>query len=720
MKYLGGWKSIFYSFHIAKEVGLGEFTKSIRSKNTCKTCAYGMGGQKGGMVNEADDHLEICKKSMQAQLTDIQPGISADFWSKNSITDLKKLKARDLERLGRLADPLYKPSGAEHYKVISWEQVFQKIAHHFNATSPNKTFFYSSGRSSNEAAFLLHFFARVYGTNNVNNCSYYCHQASGVGMSKTLGTGTATIELSDLKQADLVFVIGANPASNHPRFLTELLHCRRRGGEVIAINPAKEPGLVNFVIPSDWRSMLSTGSEIASMYLQPTIGGDQALLYGIAKYLIEHKLTDRPFLANFTENASDFEDFIRAISWEELTEKSGIPYSMMEQVALKYAKAKNVVFSWAMGITHHTHGVQNVEAIVSLALLRGMIGRRHAGLLPLRGHSNVQGVGTVGVKPDLSQDFFDKLKSKYGLNLPSEKGWDTMKCMQEAAKGNVDFAFILGGNLYASNPNLNFAEKALDQIPLKVFVNTTLNQGHLYGVAQEVLLLPTFARDEEPQKTTQESMFNFVRLSDGGDLRLKNAKSEVEIICEIATRVIDKQTWDFEKYRNYDQIREAIASLIPSMDQIEKIGQTKEEFQIPGRTYHEPKFNTESKKARFALNPLPELEIKKEHFRLMSVRSEGQFNSIIYDEDDAWRGTKHRNVILMNKEDMRKNELKTGQKVNITSRFGQMKGIEVQPFEIKEGCVMGYYPETNVLVSSELDPRSFTPSFKNTEVWIDK
>jgi molybdopterin-dependent oxidoreductase alpha subunit len=719
LKYIGGWKSIYYSLHVVKETGMGSLVRAITSKNTCKTCAYGMGGQKGGMVNEANDKIEICKKSLQAQLTDIQSPISEEFWQKNSLNDLRKLRPRELESLGRLSHPLVKEKGGTHYKLISWDDVIDKIASKFRDIAANNTFFYSSGRSSNEAAFILHLFARLYGTNNVNNCSYYCHQASGVGMNSTLGTGTATIQLHDLKKSDLVFVIGANPASNHPRFLTELLHCRRRGGKVVVINPTKEPGLVNFSIPSDVRSLFSRGSEIASHYVQPKIGGDMAVLYGVAKCLFKEEQIDKNFISKSTEDFDDYKKGIDKLSWPEIELASGLLKADIQELAEVYAKAKNVVFSWAMGITHHKHGSENVEAIVNLAMLRGMLGRTEAGLLPLRGHSNVQGIGSMGVSPKLKQSIFENIQKHLGVKLPETEGWDTMKCVSEATAGNVDMAFLLGGNFYASNPNLNYAENALNMIPFKVFLNSTLNEGHLKGVEDEVIILPVLVRDEEKQRTTQESMFNYVRLSDGGITRLSNLKSEVEIITEIAEKVLDKSVIDFSKFRSHKSIRETIANVIPGFEGLSTIDDSKEEFQITGRTFHDAKFNTDSGKAKFIFNPLPLNLLAKNSLSLMSVRSEGQFNSIIYEEADVWRGTTHRDVILMNATDMAEREIVNGQRVKIKSNIGELTNIEVKAFDIAKGCVLGYYPETNVLISSETDGRSLTPSFKNAEIWIE-
>lgn len=493
----GGFKSILYSLKATYSVGFWKMYRAMISKNTCKTCALGMGGQKGGMVNEMGIFPEVCKKSIQAQITDIQAPIPEKLFKENSIKDFRKKPARLLERCGRLNTPIYKAEGDSHYYPISWEQAIEKIVNRFKTTDPERSFFYSSGRSSNESAFLLSLFARNYGTNNIHSCSYYCHQASGVGIGSTIGTGTATILLEDLEKADLIFVIGANPPSNHPRFVRQLLECRRRGGDVVVINPIKEKGLVKFAIPSDFRSLFSRGSSIASEYIQVQIGGDIALLKGIAKAVIETGKHNLQFMEEHTNGEEEYLADIQDTSWETIVSNSGISKERIQKIAEIYGNSKNVIFSWAMGITHHQHGSENVESIVNLALLRGMVGKRFAGLLPLRGHSNIQGVGSVGATPVLNEKIFRSIEKNFGIKLPTTLGMDTMSCMKASYNGKIDLAFLLGGNLYQANPDTQFTEKALNTIPFKVFLNTTLNHGHFYGVEKEVLILPVVARDEE-------------------------------------------------------------------------------------------------------------------------------------------------------------------------------------------------------------------------------
>jgi molybdopterin-dependent oxidoreductase alpha subunit len=539
-----------------------------------------------------------------------------------------------------------------------------------------------------------------------------------VGLTSTLGSGTATIVLEDLKHADLIWVIGANPSSNHPRLMTELLKCRRRGGKVIIVNPLKEPGLVRFKVPSDWRSMLLGNNRIATDYIQPNIGGDLALFKGIAKVLLGKSHVDSEFIANYTYGFNVFSQDVKETPWEEIVEVSGLDQSQIEYLAGEYHKAENVVFSWAMGITHHEHGVENVESIVNLALLRGMVGRKHAGLLPLRGHSNVQGVGSVGVTPVLKEKVFKNIEEFLGIQLPKQPGLDTMASMKAAFNDEIDFALLLGGNLYSATPDAAFADTALNRIPFKAFVTTTLNQSHLYGVEGEVVILPVAARDEEKQATTQESMFNFVRMSDGGIVRLDNVRSEVEIIADIAEGVLGQNGVDFSSFKTHRNIRKAIAHTIPGFEKIGEIDETKEEFQISGRTFHEPQFETPDGKAHFKVVPIPSLKGGDTEFQLTSVRSEGQFNTIVYEEEDTFRGIDNRWVVMMNADDMIRLDVAENDRVDIHNETGIMERVKVKSFDIPAGNAAAFFPEANVLIPTILDPRSKTPGFKSNAVKI--
>ena len=718
IKHGGGWPAIWYSIRMGRRVGFRKLWNVLNSKNVCKTCALGMGGQSGGMRNEQGHWPEICKKSIQAMAADMQGEIHPEFFNRFSIDQLKNFSSREMERAGRTTTPLLLKPGDTHYKTIGWDEAFDLVERKLKKTEPQRSFFYFSGRSSNEAGFLLQLFARVFGTNHINNCSYYCHQASGVGLTGSLGTGTATIELEDLDHCDLFFLIGSNPSSNHPRLLTKLKNIRRRGGKVIVINPVIEKGLVEFRVPSDPRSLLF-GSKIASEYVQLRPGGDLALFSGLAKVVLEQGAVDSAFIDSFMEGYEDFKSNIQNLNWADIELGSGLSQQEIEFVGHHYIKAKDVVFGWCMGITHHAHGAASVQHIANLALLRGMVGRKHAGLLPIRGHSNVQGMGSMAVTPALKTAVFERLTAE-GVNVPSMKGYDTMACIQAASNKEMDFAFCLGGNLYGSNPDSKTVARAFSNIDTVVYLSTSLNTGHAWGTGKETIILPVLARDEERQSTTQESMFNFVRLSDGGISRHENLRSEVEVISEIAARVLgNDDIFHWSKLENHNSIRKLIAQIIPGFESMDKIGKTKNEFHIPGRLLHNPTFPTESGKAKFIYHPIPNLnQLQENEFHLLSVRSEGQFNTVVYEEEDLYRGQERRDVVMMNKEDMMHMGLIKDDLVAVKSETGQIDNMLARPFDIKRGTVLMYYPEANALISQKVDPMSRTPGFKSAIVSV--
>ncbi len=714
----GGWPAIRYTLNVARKVGWFRLWRTLRSKNACKTCALGMGGQLGGMHNELGRWPEVCKKSLQAIAADAQDGIDPEFFRTHGFDELRKLSPRELEACGRLVQPLYAGPHDDGYSVVSWDQALAHVVNGMKSCEPEQAFFYVSGRSSNEAAFLLQLFARMYGTNHVNNCSYYCHQASGVGLTESLGSGTATVVLDDVEHADLLFLIGGNPASNHPRLMRTLVNIRRRGGHVVVINPVVETGLVNFRVPSDVRSLLF-GSEIASDYVQPHIGGDIAVFTGMAKALLSRGAIDQEFIRKATLGWDAYRAQVDGTSWDQIERCGGVDRATIKRLANRYIAARNVVFAWTMGITHHTHGAANVQSIVNLALMRGMVGRRHAGLLPIRGHSNVQGIGSVGVTPKLKEAIFARLKSEYRVNVSTHAGYDTMGCMEAADRGDMGLAFCLGGNLYGANPDASFAERALSKIDTTVYLSTTLNTGHAYGRGRETIILPVLARDEEPQKTTQESMFSYVRLSDGGQAGCEGPRSEVSIIASVARSLLgDDVAVDWAEMEKHQTIRRMIAKVVPGYEKLDDIDRTKEEFQIDGRTFHTPSFPTPSGKATFSPHPIPELRGGSDELRLMTVRSEGQFNTVVYEEEDIYRGQERRDIIMLNHADIVRLGLTVDQRVVVRSEVGEMRGVLVREYDIREGNAMMYFPEANVLVPRTVDPRTKTPAFKSVLVRI--
>jgi molybdopterin-dependent oxidoreductase alpha subunit len=719
MKSGGGWEAIKYTLRMANRVGWWQLWKAMRSKNACKTCALGMGGQAGGMRNEAGHWPEVCKKSLAAMVADMQKGLEPEFFQRYGIAELRTLSPRELEWCGRITTPLFAGANDTHYRVIGWDQALDRVARQLRDHPPDHNFFYASGRSSNEAGFLLQLFARLYGTNYVNNCSYYCHQASGVGLGGALGTGTATVTLEDAEKTDLFVLIGGNPASNHPRLMRSLMNVRRRGGHVIVINPVKEVGLVNFSVPSDVRSLLF-GSKIASLYVQPHVGGDIALLAGVAKLLLERNAIDGGFIREATEGFEAYRDQVHATNWDTIEHHSGVERSTIERIADIYSRAPSAIFGWTMGITQHEHGVANVQSIINLALLRGMAGKPRAGLMPIRGHSNVQGMGSVGVAPALKQKILDNLETYLKIKLPTRPGLDTMGCMKAADQGAVRSAVCLGGNLFGSNPDAKFAMRAISNLDLIAYLSTTLNTGHAWGRARETLILPVQARDEEAQPTTQESMFNFVRLSDGGPRRYEGPRSEVDAIASLGERVLgDKTSVDWKALRQHCHLRQMIGQIIPGYEKIADIDRTHEEFQVGGRTFHVPRFATPSGKAQFKVHAIPPLAGSDSQLRMMTVRSEGQFNTVVYEEEDIYRGQDRRNVILLHRADIERLGLHVNQHVTVRSAVGALSGILVREYDIRAGNALMYFPEANVLVPTTTDPDSKTPAFKSVLITLE-
>ena len=725
----GGFRAVLYTFKKAREAGgLWKFWKAMRSKNACKTCALGMGGQAGGMVNEAGHFPEVCKKSFQAMVADMQGAVKPTFFETYSVPQLLAFTPYQMEHAGRLVQPVILEKGSQHYRPIEWAEAMERIAAKLSRTAAEESFFYFSGRSSNEAGFLLQLFARLYGTNHVNNCSYYCHQASGVGLATVIGTGAGTVKLDDMEHADCVLLIGGNPASNHPRMMRTLMMVRRAGGKVIVVNPIVETGMVNFSVPSDPWALLF-GAEIASTYVQPYVGGDLALVYGIMKRLRElhaanprnaagEPIVDEEFLRQHCTGWPELAARLDALSWDDIVQKAGVSRAEIDDVAAQYAASRRAIFAWTMGVTHHLHGAATVQAIAALALMRRMVGRPGAGLQPIRGHSNIQGMGTVGVTPTLKQAVFERLETAFAVKLPTTKGYDTLECLDAADAGQMRFAFCLGGNLWGASPDASYARRAMEKIDTVVYMNTSLNTGHAWGTgAEETIILPVLARDEEPEPSTQESMFSYIRLSDGGTPRHVGPRAEVEIVADLAARVLGTGgPVDWRSMAHTSTIRREIARIVPGLEQIAEIDRTKKEFSIPGRAIDEPAFPTADGRAHLVVHDLPP---PPEGLVLMTIRSEGQFNTVVYEEEDLYRNQTRRDIVMIHPDDIARYGLRAGGKCRIASSAGEMRGQIVSAFDqIRPGCVAMYYPESNVLVPKAADPLSRTPAYKSIAVTI--
>lgn len=706
--------------------------QTLLHKSACLSCAWGTGGQKGGFVNEDGEILQRCAKSVEAIASELQPGIETHFFDRYNIEQLQKLTSEEANNLGRLSFPVILREGSLHYERISWDEVYQ-IADRAFRKLPERIASYSSGRSSNEAAYLLQLMMRALGSNNLADCSDLCHAASTVGLKQMFGSGTSMVSLESLKKADCVVLIGSNAPANHPRLMNELIKLRDRGGKVIVINPTIEVGLVKFASPAFPIKSLITGSDISTLYLQPIPGSDVALFVGIQKSLIDRGLIKTEYLEANTEGCEEVAEYAKAISWETITQTCGVSQEEIEIAALTIANSKNVVFAWAMGVTQHDNGVDNIFSIANTALMTGNAGKEGAGTMPIRGHSNVQGFGSMGVTVGLKQEIQEALEKLLGRSLSRVPGYDTRALIEAADANKIDTLLCLGGNLYAANPDLTQAKQALGNIETIFYVATKPNLGHFNGLARKnTLILPVFARFENPHKTTAESGNNFVRLNDEGKTHLKDADliSEVELLTEIADRLHGQIPVKWRKLQDTKYIRQLIAQTIPGFEKMASIDETKEEFTISGRIFTESKFATSSGKAKMFVTPLPTLnlpEIKdfgvSESIRglvvvLMTGRSYSQHNTVVYKTGDYYRGMPHRNCILMNRSDVEKTGLQQHQRVTVRGDAGQLEDVEIIYGTIRSGTALMFYPEVNAIFKAKIDPRSGTPAYKRVPVLV--
>lgn len=704
----------------------------LNHKSACLSCAWGTGGQKGGFVNEAGEYLQRCAKSVEAINAELQAGIETSIFAQKSISELQKLTSRECDNLGRLQYPMILREGSQHYEQISWDEVFQLAETAFKH-QPDRIASYSSGRSSNEAAYLLQLMMRAMGSNNLADCSDLCHVPSTVGLKEIFGSGTSMVSLEGLKKADCVVLVGSNAPANHPRLMNELIQLRDRGGRVIIINPQIEIGLVKFSSPAfPIKSLLKGGSQISSLYLQPIPGSDAALFIAIQKSLIEQNFAKLDYLKNYTEGWEAVVDFARNTSWEILTETCGLSREEIEEVAYTIGTSQNVVFSWAMGITQHKNGTDNVRAIANTALIAGQAGREGAGTMPIRGHSNVQGFGSMGVTTRLSEDLKKALEKLLGRALTLNAGYDARGLMEAADAGKIDTLLCLGGNFYAANPDLLQAKRALGKIETIFYVATKPNLGHFHGLGQkQTLVLPVFNRFENPHKTTTESGNNYVRLNDAGKTHLKgDLISEVDLITEIAHRIHGEKPITWRKLTDTDYVRSLISETISDYKDLTTAAQAGTEFLIENRILTEPKFLTDSGLAQMSVVPLPVLtaptlsqfnlpeNVKAIAVILGSGRSYAQHNTVVYRDADKYRNMPHRHCILLNSNDIKKAGFLPHQRVTVQGDRHHLEHIEIIPGAIREGVAFMFYPEANCLFSATTDPDSGIPAFKRVPIAI--
>jgi molybdopterin-dependent oxidoreductase alpha subunit len=706
--------------------------KTLLHHSACLSCSWGTGGQKGGFTNEAGEKLQRCMKSVEAISAEIQPPVPPHFFDRHSIAQLQQLSSLEADRLGRLSFPVILRAGQSHYERISWEEIYAIVTEAFQK-EPERVASYSSGRSSNEAAFLLQLMMRTLGSNNLADCSDLCHAPSTTALQEMFGTKTSIVSLESLQQSDCVVLAGANSAYNHPRLMNELIKLRDRGGKIIVINPIMEIGLVKFGSPAFPIKSLVPGSDIASHYLQPIPGSDVALFIGIQKALIEQGHIDQSFLQAHAEGWEAVLEQARSHSWEALTTTCGVSQPEIETAADIIGTSKRVVFGWAMGLTQQVNGVDNVYSIANTALVSGQIARMGAGVMPVRGHSNVQGFGSMGVTVKLKEEIKQALEKLLGRSLNLPKGYHTRDLIEAAAAGKVDTLICVGGNLYGANPDSTQAQQALGNIDTIIYLATKPNIGHFNGLANvNTIIIPVLNRFENPHKTTVESGNNFVRLNDEGTTHLKEADliAEVDFLTELAHRLMGESPIEWRKLKDTYYVRQLIAKTIPGYEKIAAIDETREEFTISGRIVTEPFFKTPSGKARMFTSPLPNLMLpnaqdfgvneSKNHLvlALMTGRSYAQHNTVVYKIADKYRGIPHRQCILMNRLDAETMNWSEHDRVTVQGDAGKLDNIEIIYGAVRQGAALMFYPEVNVIFKARTETRTGTPAYKRVPVLV--
>ncbi|MBW4517491.1 MAG: FdhF/YdeP family oxidoreductase [Timaviella obliquedivisa GSE-PSE-MK23-08B] len=706
--------------------------KTLFHHSACLSCSWGTGGQKGGFTNEEGEKLQRCMKSVEAISAEIQPPIPAHFFDTHSIAELEQLSSMEADRLGRLSFPVIFRAGNSHYERISWDEIYAIATKAFQK-HPERIASYSSGRGSNEAAFLLQLMLRTLGSNNLADCSDLCHAPSTTALQEMFGTKTSIVSLESLKQADCVVLAGAHSSSNHPRLMNELIKLRDRGGKVIVINPVMEVGLVKFGSPVFPVKSLVPGSEIASLYLQPIPGSDVALFVGIQKALIEQNRVNYPFLQAYTEGWEAVLEQARSLSWKTLSTLCGVTQTEIEAAAAIIGMSKGVVFGWAMGITQQMNGVDNVYSIANTALITGQIARMGAGLMPVRGHSNVQGFGSMGVTVKLKEEIKQALETLLGRSLNLPKGYHTRDLIEAAEAGKVESLICVGGNIYGANPDSAQAKRALGNIDTIIYMATKPNIGHFNGLAKvNTIIIPVLNRFENPHKTTVESGNNFVRFNDEGTTHLKNADliSEVEFLTELAHRLLGDYPVEWRKMQDTRYVRQLIAKTIPGYEKIATLDDTQEEFTISGRIVTEPHFKTPSGKAKMLTTPLPNLTLPEPKdfgiaepansliLALMTGRSYSQHNTVVYKIGDQYRGMPHRHCILLNRSDAERVNLAEHDRVTVQGDAGKLDNIEVIYGAVRQGAALMFYPEVNVIFKAKTEVRCGTPAYKRVPVVV--
>lgn len=658
--------------------------------------------------------------------------LDADFFASHAVADLAQLSDFEIGKKGRLAQPMYLPTGATHYQPITWEGAFATIAGHLNRLqSPDEAVFYTSGRTSNEAAFLYQLFVRKFGTNNLPDCSNMCHESSGVALGESLGIGKGSVTLEDFYEAEVIVILGQNPGTNHPRMLSALQKAKENGAKIISVNPLKETGLLGFSHPQQLKGILGVATELTDVYLQVKINGDMALLKALAILMLEAEeknpgsVFDQDFIRERTSGIEPYLQGLKQYNLDDLALECGVPLPQITAAAELLICHKKIIACWAMGLTQHKNAVDTIKEIVNILLLKGSIGKPGAGTCPVRGHSNVQGDRTMGIYEKPPQVFLDRLEKTFSFRPPQNAGYDVVDSIHAMHAGKARVFIAMGGNFLSATPDTLYTAAALRNCDLTVQVSTKLNRSHLVH-GKEAIILPCLGRTDldlingENQFVSVENSMGIVHSSRGNLTPVsKDLLSEPTIVCRLAKAVFGENSGiDWDRYaQHYDHIRTAIEQTIPGFEDYNRRIREPGGFYLPNAA-RLGKFNTWNSKANFNLAGVPEIKLAPDEFIMMTIRSHDQFNTTIYGLDDRYRGIlNERRVILMNPFDISKAGLTDGGVVDL---FNYHDGVErvarrfiVVAYDIPERCTATYFPETNVLVPiNSTAEKSNTPTSK--------
>lgn len=732
----GGWPALKAATkHLREQQILFKGNRTLLAMNKpdgfdCPGCAWPDKNPHGS--------FEYCENGAKAVAWEATEKRAAPaFFAKHSVTDLRARSDHWLEGKGRLTDPMRYNPQTDHYERTSWDEAYRVIGEHLAALkNPNQAEYYTSGRTSNEAAFLLQLLARLLGTNNFPDCSNLCHEASSVGLPRAIGVGKGTVTLDDFASCDSIFSFGHNPGTNHPRMLGVLRDAARRGARIVVFNPLRERGLQRFRDPQDAAEMLTGGSTmLATHYYQVKIGGDIAAIDGVMKALLAlPNGVDKGFIQDHTNGFDALRTHLDALSWPSIEAASGLRKADLEEAAELYAQSKAAIIAYGMGITQHQHGTDNVRALANLALIRGNIGKPGAGICPVRGHSNVQGDRTMGIWEKPSPAFLEKLSAGVGQPMPSKSGHTVVESIDAMRRGDASVFFAMGGNLVAASPDPDGVSAALAGLDLTVSVATKLNRTHL-APGKDAFLLPCLGRTEldmqasGSQSVTVEDSMSMVHASRGVNAPASpELQSECAIVAGIAEHALPGTTiaWR-DLVADYDAIRELIGRSIAGFEDFNARLQTPGGFHLPNAA-RERHWNTASGRAEFFVATAPELTAPGSSMDLLltTVRSHDQYNTTVYGFDDRYRGIRNRrNVLFMNADDIK--TLGIGQKYRIAlvhrdadpKRY-RLDDLEIVAYDIPTGCCATYFPEANALIPADhFDADSTTPGYKSVPVRVE-